>query len=127
MDISHFLAKVIGSYMLIVAALWLIRRDQFGITVRNVIGSGSTYSLTAIIGIIFGLIIVISHPIWTFDWRVLITLIGYLAIIQGVTRLAFPEKTQKNLIDMAVNGYWFWMGLLVVLGGILAYNGFLGG
>lgn len=126
MDLSHFLAKVLGSYMLIMAALWLWRKDQFGITVRNVMGSNGTFSLTAIIQIIFGLMIVISHSVWSFDWRGLITFLGYLAVIQGVLRLAFPEETQKYLIDAAEKGYWFLMGVLIIFGGILAYNGFNG-
>jgi hypothetical protein len=124
MDLSHFLAKVLGSYMLIIAALWLVRKDQFGVTVRNIMGSNGTFSLTAILQIIFGLMIVISHSVFALDWRGLITFLGYLAIFQGVLRLVFPEETQKYLIDAAERGYWFLMGVLVVVGGILAYNGF---
>lgn len=127
MELSHFLAKVLGSYMLIIAAVWLARREQFGVTVRNVMSSSNTYSLTAIIQIIIGLLIVISHPVWSFDWRVLITLIGYLALTVGTVRLAFPEETQSYVIDAAEKGYLSLMGILVVLGGILAYNGFAGG
>ncbi len=127
MDLSHFIAKVLGTYMLIMATLWLWRRKQFGVTVRNVMGSDSTFSLTAIIQIIFGLMIVISHSIWTFDWRGLITLLGYLAVIQGILRLAFPGETQKYLIDAVEKGYWFLMGLLIVLGSILTYHGYAGG
>jgi uncharacterized membrane protein len=127
MDLSHFLAKFLGSYMLIMAAIWLIRKDQFGITVRNIMGSDNTYSMTAIIQIIFGLLIVISHSVWTMDWRVLITLIGYLALAVGVVRLAFPEETKSYFLDAAERGYWIMMGILVVLGGTLAYNGFIGG
>lgn len=127
MDLSHFLAKFLGSYMLIMAAIWLTRKEQFGVTVRNVMGTGNTYSMTAIIQIILGLLIVISHSVWTFDWRVLITLIGYLALTVGIVRLAFPEETKDYVLDAAEKGYWFLMGILVILGGTLAYNGFAGG
>lgn len=126
MDLSHFLAKVMGSYMLIMSALWLLRKDKFGPTVRSVMDTPGTFSLTAIIQIVFGLMIVISHSVWTLDWKVLITLIGYFAIIQGILRLAFPEETKDYLMDAAQRGYWFLMGFLVVVGGILAYHGFAG-
>lgn len=126
MDVSHFLAKVLGSYMLIIAAIWLVRKDQFGQTLKSVLGSGNTYSLTAIIQIIFGLLIIISHPVWSFDWRVLITLIGYFALIQGVIRLAFPEETKGYFLDTE-RGFWVLIVSFFIFGGILAYHGFISG
>lgn len=127
MDLSHFLAKVMGSYMLIMAVLWLMRKDQLVMAVRNISSSSGTHSLFGIIQIIFGLMIVISHSVWTFDWKGLITLFGYLALIQGVLRLAFPSESAKYLVDFVEKGYGALVGIAVLFGIILAYNGFTGG
>ena len=127
MDVSHFLARFLGSYMVIIAILWLIRKKQFGVTVRHVMGSDNTYSLIAILQIILGLLIFISHPVWTLDWRVIITLLGCFALNQGMVRLAFPVETKKHFLETVERGYWTLTSTYLVLGGILVYHGFTGG
>jgi len=37
-----------------------------------------------------GLAIVVTHNVWTPDWRCLITLIGWIFVFAGLTRIALP-------------------------------------
>jgi hypothetical protein len=39
-----------------------------------------------------GLITVSVHNIWAFDWRVVITCLGWVAILKGVHKIGFPES-----------------------------------
>ena len=39
-----------------------------------------------------GLAIVLNHNVWTADWRVLITLLGWLGIIGGLIRILLPQQ-----------------------------------
>jgi uncharacterized membrane protein HdeD (DUF308 family) len=82
------------------------------------------FALSGAIHIIIGLTIAILHPIWTADWRGLITLIGYISIIQGVIRLAFPIQSRDNVLKSLEKGYWVWIVVAGTLGIILTYNGF---
>ena len=38
-----------------------------------------------------GLAIVLTHNIWTADWRVVITILGWLFVISGIVRMALPQ------------------------------------
>ena len=43
-----------------------------------------------------GLAIVLTHNIWAADWRVLITLFGWLNVIGGALRLFAPPLLMKT-------------------------------
>ena len=48
--------------------------------------------VTGIITTILGLMMVVSHNIWDNSWRVIITLIGWLVLLKGLTFLFLPKK-----------------------------------
>lgn len=126
MALSLFLAKFLGIYMLIVATIWLIRRNQFEAAIKDIILSRGVLALTGAIHLIVGLSIAISHPIWEWNWRGLITLIAYFTILQGIIRLAFPEEARNSLLKSFKKGYWIWIASLIVIGIVLTYYGFSG-
>ena len=42
-----------------------------------------------------GMAIILTHNVWVLDWRVLITLLGWLLAIGGAVRIVIPQGTQK--------------------------------
>lgn len=125
MELSIFLSKFVGIYMLIIATIWLVRKKQFEAGVRSIISSNGLFSLTGAIHLIVGLTIAISHPLWEFNWRGLITLLAYVAIFQGVFRLAFPEQAKQATLRSLEKGHWIWLLFLFIVGFILTFNGFI--
>jgi hypothetical protein len=126
MDLSLFLARFLGLYMLIILGIWLLRKTQFEAGLRNVVESEATFALTAIIQIILGLLIVLSHSIWTYNWQGLITLFGYFAIFQGVMRLAFPDEIKPYIINAVEKRTWMMQAFLDIVGAFFFYHGFIG-
>ena len=124
MDWSSFFAKFLGIYLLIIVTIWLTRKESFERGVREIILSDGMLALSGAIHIIIGLMIAILHPIWTADWRGLITLIGYTSVIQGIIRLAFPIQSRQNILKSLEKGYWIWIIVAGVLGISLTYSGF---
>jgi hypothetical protein len=45
---------------------------------------------------IAGLSIIRKHNIWTFNWPVFVTLIGWFAFLGGLVRIFFPETAQEG-------------------------------
>lgn len=81
-----------------------------------------------ILNLMLGLAIAIAHPFFESSWVGLITLIGYLAIISGIIRIAFPNELRKFSDKiLQVPGYWIAFGIYLVLGLILTYAGFAAG
>ena len=127
MELSIFLAKWLGIYMLILAAIWIVRKEQIDVSFKDIIASKGLIAFSGLMNILFGLAIVIGHPIWQLNWIGLITLLGYLMIIKGIMRLVFVEKEQKYMSRMLDKGYWPMIAILIILGGFLTYSGFTAG
>jgi len=59
------------------------------------VAATQTY-LAGLLWFIAGLSIIRIHNKWTLSWIVLITLIGWFAILVGLSRMAFPETVQQG-------------------------------
>lgn len=127
MSISIFLAKIIGLYFIIIGLFTLLRYQDLEAAVKSLVGQKGTILLLAIITLMVGLLLVVSHNIWVFDWRLIITLIAWLIFIGGIFRLFF----QDNIVRI-----WMWwidhknyfLGTTIfffLIGCYLAYKGFI--
>lgn len=127
MELSTFLARLLGLYMLILAGLWVIQKDQVDAVIKDFIASKGLIFFSEIINIVAGLAIAIGHPVWEFGWKGLISLIAYIMIFQGIMRVAFIDKVQKNAKKFMNSKVFFWptIGVMVLLGCILTYCGFM--
>jgi hypothetical protein len=124
MELSIFLAKLLGIYMLIVAAELILRRREFEGAVRDFASSKGLLVFSGSISLLVGLAVVIGHPIYESDFRVVISLLGWLLILRGVWRTAFPSHIQKKMVACFHKGYKFIFVMLLVLGLYLTYSGF---
>ena len=52
--------------------------------------AGLTY-LAGFITVVIGLLVVTYHNRWTKNWTVLITILGWLALVKGIFLIAFPQ------------------------------------
>lgn len=125
MDISVFLAKLIGLYFLILSFLCMFRRRQVEASGKELVASKSALAVSAEISLLFGLIIAIDHSVWEYDWKGLITLLGYLMILRGVLRFGFPSfvKTWGHKM-MTGKGFRLCLLLMLAIGIYLTYCGF---
>ncbi|HEX2579236.1 MAG TPA: hypothetical protein VHK67_02405, partial [Rhabdochlamydiaceae bacterium] len=73
MELSVFLAKLLGVYMLIVAVELILRRHEFEGAVRDFASSKGLIVFSGSVSLILGLAVAIGHPIYEFNFRGLIT------------------------------------------------------
>jgi uncharacterized membrane protein len=95
MQRSVFLVKLIGPPFLAIAlGLFLDQNTYWGMideVIRHPpIGNMLIY-LSGLLSPLGGLAIVNAHPSWTRDWRVIITIIGWLMLIGGIVRIVLPD------------------------------------
>lgn len=83
--------------------------------------------LTLFVGIfavIAGTFIVSYHNIWVKSWPILITLLGWIGVIEGVLFIAFPKPMLKAGKKISKNEK-AWGFFALVLGLLFGYFGFL--
>ena len=82
--------------------------------------------LGGILALFFGLFILNFNNVWTADWMVIITIIGWLSVVKGVLLIVFP-KVYVNFSN------WMRMGdavmryigiIYLLLGLFLTFKGF---
>ncbi len=94
---------------------------------REFLDSEALIFMSGVITLPVGLAIVATHNVWAADWRALITLIGWIAVIAGTARLALPAAMKKfgetmleKPVMIAAPG-----ALMAVMGGYLSWQGYL--
>ena len=126
MDLSIFLAKLFGLYFLIAGGIIMMRQKSYMHIITDVLGNKGLLMVVAACQLVAGLALVIAHPIFTPDWRGVISLIGVWIMIEGVFYLAAPYTKVARFVRMFNKSTWFTSGglLAVVLGAYLAGKGY---
>jgi hypothetical protein len=127
MQTSIFLAKLLGPILLIAGIAMLVNRKAFDALVQEVLRSSLLFFLLGLIDFSLGLAIVLTHNVWVADWRVVITLLGWLLMVRGAVRLLVPDQVKplgEKLLKNAnlVTGS---LAVTTVLGLVLSYFGYV--
>ena len=128
MELSLFLAKLFGIYLLAMGLLWAARGEVIAGVLEEFLTSPPALFVSGLIALWVGIAMAIGHSVWEPNWRGLITLMGYLSIVKGVMRIGFPDVPRKAALKM-IRGTssYFWVGLALALGGYLTWAGFTQG
>lgn len=101
---SLLLAQVIGFYLVVMAIAMLARADYYQPLIKNTKSPGLPILVIAAFSLIIGTFLVLTHNIWTWNFELLITLIGWLIVIKSIFWLIFPEK----MLSLALCCYQGW-------------------
>lgn len=126
MDTSKFLSKVIGLYMSIVSISMLVDMSRFSNDVKLLMNDTPSMLLAGYIALIIGLLMVVSHPIWQRNWRVIVTLIAWIILLKGICILLFPQVIDEVTIAFLKNTtlQYSFVYLDLGIGILLCYFGF---
>ena len=125
--LSMFFAQVLGCYLFLVSLAMLVHQARFRKTLNEFASSHFIVTFSGGLSLFLGLVIVVSHNIWVAMWPVVITLIGWFAVLQGIIRIFWPEHFTKMVKDMtAKNGYLIWSWIWLIIGAYLIWMGFAG-
>lgn len=127
MDKSRFLAKALGIYLLIVSLIMLSNMQHFVSMINSLIINMPLMFVTGFFTLIIGILLILSHNIWQWNWRVIITIISWLTLIEGVSLILYPQYADKDTMlfmyyNMAAS--YLTATIDLVLGILLCYFGF---
>jgi hypothetical protein len=126
MRTSIFLARLIGPVMALVGISLLMNEAAFRKMATEFLRSPALIFFSGMILMPAGLAIVLSHNVWVLNWPVIITLLGWIAVISGALRVFAPDRAleigkkaiaSKQIITVSAA---FWL----VIGAVLCYFGF---
>lgn len=95
METSIFLAKVIGITGSI-STLLIIIHYKFHLEMeKNASKDLSIIYPSGFVFLMLGTLLIVSHSIWTMDWRIIITLLGWSMLLKGIMRILIPDKVRS--------------------------------
>ena len=127
MDTSIFIAQLLGPPILL-AGLSLIAHQSFYRSVaENIRSSPALLYVIGMLRLLAGLAIVLVHNVWVANWRVLITLLGWIAIVRGALILAAPDAVLSWTRGMLERDTLFPLAaaIAILLGGALCFFGYV--
>jgi hypothetical protein len=118
MEVSIFLAKFWGwffvtfFFLLIIYPKRIKQMFEFAKDDKFVI-------ILSVLAIIIGLLNIVAHNLWVKDWRIIITLFGYLSLIKGVSQFAFPRFAWDWMEKVDFKWFQFLLLLMLIMAIIL--------
>lgn len=126
MNTSVFLAQLMGPVMLVAAIGLLVNQEAQRNMARQFLDSPPLIYVTGFMVMTAGLAIVLYHNVWSFDWRLIITLFGWIAVIGGAIRMicfSAVKKIGNAMLDRpraAIVGGVVWL----IIGAVLCFFGY---
>ena len=127
MQRSQLIARLIGPVLCTIGIAMLVNQAAFRDIAQQFLANPAIIYISGVLLLTAGLAILNAHPLWTPDWRSLITLLGWIATLAGVWRIFAPRFVP--FVGSAVLAHThFFLGtgiVLLVLGGYISFKGYV--
>jgi hypothetical protein len=126
MQRSIYLAKLIGPVSVAMGVGMLLNAPIFRILAEQFLSSYALIFLAGLLTLTAGIALVLAHNVWVPDWRLIITLLGWLSVIGGTFRIVAPNLVVRIGDAVISHGEVFMVAgfAVLVLGGVLSYFGY---
>jgi len=127
MDATAYIAKVAALLYICVGAGALLNKGYLKKLLDDYIKSPSAEFTGAIIAMVAGAVLLYIHSDWTWNWKILITIIGWVGLIKGAVLFVLPGQMMKLAERiLKIKGLYTFTGVMcLVLGLLFGYYGFM--
>jgi hypothetical protein len=116
----------LGPILVIIGLGLLLEGETFRAMAGEFIRSAALVYFSGVATLAIGLAILNMHHLWTRDWRSVITLFGWLAVIGGIFRILAPTLVQQIGEGFIAHRRWPIIGAIIALalGAFLSVMGY---
>lgn len=127
MQTSLLVARILAIIYLAVGLGMIFNKAYYQKMIHDLCSESPMLYIGGFLAIVAGFLLTTFHNIWVKDWTVLITIIGWLAMIKGIMLLVLPKTTITIIAKSFVkpNLFPLWNGFILLLGLVMGYFGFV--
>lgn len=126
MELSILIAKITSVVYLSAALGAVFSRDHYRRLLDDLFKNAALTYLMGFMAVILGFLMVNYHNTWSKDWTVLVTILGWLALIKGMLIIAFPRFVQSySKPFFEGKGLQFFPYVAAFVGLLFGYFGFV--
>ena len=126
MQLSKLIARIASVVYLSASLGAFFSTDYYRKIAEDLFSNSALTYVTGFITVIIGFLIVTYHNTWPKSWIVLITILGWLAMVKGICLIAFPQfvrtLSERMLTDSSAKIFSY---AALCLGLLFAYFGFV--
>jgi hypothetical protein len=123
MELTILLSKVFGIYLLVGGLAYMTRQRYFMAVVHDFVGDRALRMIISVAELIAGLFLVLNHNLWDTWPERIVSLVGWLVVIEGAFYLLMPESVvKKTLRAFNTKGWYVGGGIISILLGIYLMN-----
>lgn len=121
-----FIARLTGPSLVVIGVGVLLNERNYAAMIAEAAYSPTLIYLSGLLTLPLGLAILNLYRAWTADWRVVVTILGWLLAIGGVIRIVLPHftATLATTLYSTSAGLTIFAVAMLVLGGYLSFEGY---
>lgn len=118
-----FIAKILGPLYLVASLSFLLRSKDLLKIYHESVKSPAIMYMGGFVSLVLGLLLVNAYNVWAADWTVIVTVMGWAALLKGLMLIFIPETGVKWSDAFLKNKSILRgsMGLVLLLGIYLTY------
>lgn len=123
MELTLFLSKVIGVYLLVMGIAVLVNRRHIMLAVVSLAKERVAQLIAGVVALLFGLILVNVHNDWSTLPASIISFVGWAGVVKGALYLLLPEAKLAKIVQMFSDRSWYMAdGIIAILVGLYLAN-----
>ena len=122
--LANYLAEIWG-IALVVTPLAMLVKEKYAQQLFESVEDDKKLFCWGVLSFLIGLSMVLAFNVWSKDWQVVITILGWATLLKGLALLFLPELFKKWAKKLN-NPQWIPIALVVIvfIGLIITYFGF---
>jgi len=95
MQPAVFIARLLGPVLGVIGVSILLNEQIYAAIVIEAVHSPTLIYFSGLLSLPIGIAILNVHRAWTADWRVVVTILGWLFTLGGIMRILLPHLTAR--------------------------------
>lgn len=126
MQAPTLIARLIGPVLVVIGIGIPLNEANYMAMITEGAASPILIYLGGLVTLSLGVAILNAYRAWTADWRVIITVLGWLLAIGGIIRIVLPHftATLATTLYSTPTGLRVFAAVMFVLGGFLSFEGY---
>ncbi len=120
------IARLVGPIFIAIAAGILLNASFYVGAVVEAVHSPTLVYISGIASLLAGLAMVNAYTAWTGDWRVVVTILGWILVIAGIVRIIIPQLVTPvaTTLFSGPTSLSITAVIVLVIGGFLTFKGY---
>ena len=121
-----FIARLVGPLFVVLGIGCLVNQTIYADMIGQAILVPVLIYLSGLMAFTAGVAMLNGYHAWTADWRIIITIFGWVLVIAGIIRIVLPGAAAIAAIALYSGGYAMAIvGIIVlIIGGFLSFKGY---